>query len=408
MFFNLSQKAKYLANYEGVLGFKSRGVSASVAVVIFSFIFLSQFYILPSGFPQPGHWFGLILIGLSFCLSFPSFPLKNNILILLFCFLIYAFLLNSFWAIKASDLSFLRDNFFILYDFSIFISLSVLINNYSSSKRYIIIAGLGGFIFLLLVWHVGFGRYNFIPRYNGFFNDPNQMAFWILCVSAICILLAETQIIRAMVLLLAFALIALTLSRSGLLGIVPLAFGGGILVLSRYSLHKGLLVFSVISILFVALAYFGYFEFFGQSIERFRTTDFAAHADIRGYTRILKYPEYLFFGAGKGLDSRFGTNLEIHSTWVGLFFYYGIVGLGLVLLALYKIASRLAFAEKLLFLAPLAYGFATYGFRTPIFWVFLAVFAHVSLSRRLAHPTFEKVRDDFGRHITETSVGEPS
>lgn len=394
-------------NPNWVVKLNSGGLGAAVAVVISSFIFLSQFYILPSGNPQPGHWFGLFLIGMTFFLSFPKFSVKNNISIFLIYFSLYAFSLNAAWVIKLSDLSFLRDNLFILYNFLIFASLLLLMRNHVFSERGTIIGGLAGLLFLIVVWLLGYGRYNFGLRYNGFFNDPNQMAFWVLCVSAICILLGKSQVTRVVILFLAVFLVALTLSRSGLLGIVPLVLGWGLMAISRYSLQKKLVMLAVIPVSILALAYFDYFDFLIPLIERFQTTDFAAHGDIRGYARLLNYPEYLFFGAGKGLDWRFGTNLEIHSTWAALLFYYGVIGLGFVLFALYKIASRLTVAERLLFLSPLVYGFATYGFRTPIFWVFLAVFAHVSLSRRrFGQPPF-KVAESRGTFVSAPYPGKP-
>ena len=390
-----------------MLRFNSRIVGAASAFFISSFVFLSQIYILPSGNPQFGHWFGLISIGIAFFWLFPKFPVKNNSSIFLIYFSLYAFVLNAVWVIKLNDLSFLRDNFYILYNFLIFISLLLLMPKHAFAERGVIIGGVAGILFLLLVWILGYGRYNSGLRYNGFFNDPNQMAFWVLCVSAICILLSKSQVTRVVVLFLAVFLVTLTLSRSGLLGIVPLVLGGLLIVLSSFSLQKRLVMLAVIPVSVLALAYFGYFEFLIPLIDRFLTTDFATHGDIRGYTRILNYPEYLMFGAGKGLDWRFGTHYEIHSTWAGILFYYGVVGLGLVLFALYKIASRLTVAEKLLFLAPLAFGFATYGFRTPIFWVFLAVFAHVSLSRRRFGPSSLKVEENRGTLVSEPYLGKP-
>lgn len=51
----------------------------------------------------------------------------------------------------------------------------------------------------------------------------------------------------------------------------------------------------------------------------------------RGYDRICKYPEYLLFGAGEGAHYRFAEKSlflgEIHSSWAGVLFYYGIIDL---------------------------------------------------------------------------------
>lgn len=374
-------------------------------ILFLFFLLLSQVYIYSSGSPQPAHWIGLVLAISILWVNTGRYPVKSDAAFLLVMFSIYSAFINTTWSLWYKDFIFLIDNIYIAYNLLIFISLLVLMRRWHSFNQIIVFSCAISLSFLVTSWLLGYGRYNFGLRYTGFFNDPNQMAFWVLCVSAICILLSKSQVTRVVGLFLAVFLVALTLSRSGLLGIVPLILGGLLMILSWYSLQKKLVMLAVIPVSIVVLAYFGYFEFLIPLIDRFQTTDFAAHGDLRGYARILNYPEYLFFGAGKGLDWRFGTNLEIHSTWAALLFYYGVVGLGLVLFALYKIASRLTVAEKLLFLAPLAYGFATYGFRTPIFWVFLAVFAHVSLSRRRFGPSAVKVEESLGTLISEPYPG---
>ena len=47
----------------------------------------------------------------------------------------------------------------------------------------------------------------------------------------------------------------------------------------------------------------------------------------RGYDRLVKYSQYLLFGAGEGDYSRFGYDIEIHSTLGNILMSYGIIGL---------------------------------------------------------------------------------
>lgn len=107
-------------------------------------------------------------------------------------------------------------------------------------------------------------------------------------------------------------------------------------------------------------------------LDRFSVTDFGEQADLRGYGRPQNYPEFLLFGAGQGLDTRFMSEHEIHSSWVAIFFYYGLIGLTLFIILLWNIFSKLDIAEKLVFFAPMFYGISTYGLRSPIFWFFIA------------------------------------
>ena len=44
--------------------------------------------------------------------------------------------------------------------------------------------------------------------------------------------------------------------------------------------------------------------------------------EVRGYLRIIQYPQYLFFGAGQGMDERFDNinGYEVHSSFAGVLF----------------------------------------------------------------------------------------
>src|SRR5699024_8035594 len=75
---------------------------------------------------------------------------------------------------------------------------------------------------------------------------------------------------------------------------------------------------------------------------RLVNTDIAYALADRGYTQLIEYPKYLLFGAGQGLDSRFGDSAEIHSTWAGFLFYYGLIGLGLFLFFIFRVLREIS------------------------------------------------------------------
>ena len=245
-----------------------------------------------------------------------------------------------------------------------------------------------GILILAAMGILGIGRYIFFPRYNAFFNDPNQMAFWSLCVLAIILFCKDIKTqLKLVAFLCTFVIITLSASRSGLLGLFTLIFGLIFQFIVRKGKNSGIKSLVSICLLIIVFSFIGFMAIneYKESVSflfnRLNEVDFGEQSDIRGYGRILQYPEYTILGAGQGADLRFSvTGLEIHSTWAGLLFYYGAPGILLFLYIVYSIFVRLKFPEKFIFLGPLFYSFSTYGLRTPIFWIFLGIAAATAFS----------------------------
>jgi len=347
-------------------------------------LILSQFYFFKSGIPQPAHF--LMALPLFFYLlrkkAFVILPHKEKFPGFLIAFFLYAASINLFYAIKLQDYGFMFPIIYFLYGLVVYFVLQNIVL-YRKSGVLIINASLFlGLLLLFMMALVGLGDYRFFPRYNAFFNDPNQMAFWALCVSSM--LLAQrslSDLVKGLVFLFLFYIILKSASRSGLVGFSILVLGflvayiGSALSVSNYKKLVGVFF----GICFVIG--FGY-VFVKDNIEtiafvesRLNQVDVGDQAEIRGYTRFIDYPEYIFLGSGHGAEVRFNPkDLEIHSTWAGLLFYYGIPGLCLMLFFILKIVRRLSLSQNLIFAASLLYSFSTLGYRTPIFWVFLAFF----------------------------------
>ncbi|MDX5385787.1 MAG: hypothetical protein LPK15_06245 [Alteromonadaceae bacterium] len=344
---------------------------------------LSQFYFFKSGIPQPAH-FLMVLPFLFYLLRkrpFVILPRKEEFPSFLIVFFLYVASVNLFYAIYLQDYKFIFPVVYFLYGLVVYFVLQNIIL-YNNGLSIINIALFSGLVVLFLMAITGLGNYRFFPRYNAFFNDPNQMAFWALCVSSM--LLAQrslNDLLKGLVFLCLFYIILKSASRSGLVGFSVLVLGflvayvGSALSVSNFKKLAG--VFLGVSLV-VGLGY----VFVKDNIEtitfvesRLNQVDVGAQAGVRGYTRFLDYPEYIFLGAGQGAEIRFDPKeTEIHSTWAGLLFYYGIPGLLLMLGFILKIVRRLSLSQKLIFAAPLLYSFSTLGYRTPIFWVFLAFF----------------------------------
>ncbi len=336
--------------------------------------FLSGFYIFPSGLPQPAHMsiiFSFLLSGILY--NKIKISDSRNLII----FVIYASFINVFFTLLIGDLSYIVSTIYWIFNLILF---SVLVNlNISSIKklfhylRFIIPTSL---IINIVIWAVGAGRYDFNPRYNGYFNDPNQMAFWVLCSCAMGLILFNNLKLKIIIYFLSFFLILLTMSRSSTIGFLVLTLG-------LFFQHKGRLelkiIFTLIALLvgiasFFILLHFGFLDNiimrFSEGIE-----SNAEQASDRGFTNLINYPQYLLLGAGQGAFYLYSeTGNEIHSTWLGIIFYYGVIGLFLFVSFLFNIYRKLDFAEKIIFLGPMFYGFFTYSARTLVFWFLVSIF----------------------------------
>lgn len=347
----------------------------SINILLILAFFMSQFYLWTSGLPQFSHIF--------ITLALIVFLHRNNKIIIsdvkmLFMFICYVILVNLIWfMISGFETSYLLSLAYWIFNFLLFLLLVNLKNeNIDYFLKVILRFILFSYVLEIFLWAVGLGKYSFAPRYNGFFNDPNQMAFWVLSTCAIYLYLSNKKINNIIIYFLALFLIILTLSRSAILGFVLLTFGlifkqkGSILRKISLSLFSSI----VATLIFLILNNYGVFdEVIARILQGISEKD--EQAEGRGLDIILNFPEYLIFGAGQGNYGLYNPEgNEIHSTWFGIFFYYGIFGLSLFLTFIYTIARKLSFAEKIIFLSPMLYGFTTYSARTTIFWFLVAVF----------------------------------
>lgn len=347
----------------------------NISILLVLALFMSQFYFWSSGLPQFSHIFILLALLIFFC---KNNKIKVSNVKIIFIFLAYVILVNLTWfMISGFETSYLVSIGYWIFNFSLFL---LLVNLKDENAGYFlkVILRLIFFSYILeiFLWAVGLGKYSFSPRYNGFFNDPNQMAFWVLSTCSVYLYLSNRKINNIIIYFLALFLIMLTLSRSAILGFSLLTFA--IIFKQKGDIFKKILLslFSLLLVLLllVVLNRYGVFDsILARIMQGLLEKD--EQAEGRGFDILLNFPEYLLFGAGQGNYSLYSpAGNEIHSTWFGIFFYYGVFGLSIFLIFIYNIFRTLSFAEKILFLSPMLYGFTTYSARTTVFWFFIGVF----------------------------------
>lgn len=389
---------------------KSRfAVNSSRALIMAVFglqLWLTPFYLWESGLPQLTHLAGGAVVLLLLLLR-RRFVWQSGVMAPAALFAVYALVVNLIVYLFYEEWHTLISSFYYLYNVTLF--WAVLQIFYFEPSRAM---KLTRFPFLTLIglqavaFALGKGRFFGDSRFMGTFNDPNQLAHWVLW--AVIIVLVADYSLRFrltwwswLALTLGSVVLLASASRSGLLGFSVIVLGVG----TYYVFHRIRLRRKVVQKLLVSLSIFVFIVAFGLSITVLGASDervfdlqkklgqqvqfyvARVHEGIfkggqnleeRGYDRLWKFPDYLFLGAGEGANERWAEKStflgEIHSTLAGVAFYYGIPGTVLILFLIGRVWVSLPRVWlRILLLAPLLYSLGTYNLRNSMFWLGLAV-----------------------------------
>lgn len=372
-------------------------LSVSMLFLLLS-LALSSLYLWSSGLPQVSHFVGTLAIAWRLLFK-PKF----------YCgkwwrfgamFVCYTFIVGLIVFMTYSDIHTLLSPTYYAFDFAVFLLIVTL-----AREKKIFLLWIFGIhvvaLFLLAVCSVfGVGRNFEEGRFMFTFNDPNQMANWAVWAAIIVGTTGRavfgSWLPGLFTLFLAAVSIVFSASRSGTLGLGALVVIYVFMAVSwfiQFLQGKASLSFGKRTVLalcvLTALVVVGCLGITGKKFEtlvnqaRFLLDRFERRSPYetlegRGYDRIWKFPEYLFLGAGEGAHERYAGRTwflgEIHSSWAGLLFNYGIVGFCLFFAFLYFLLRDVHFFWfKAMFLSPFIYGFTIYNIRNWYFWVGIAV-----------------------------------
>lgn len=365
-------------------------------------LILSPIYLWSSGLPQLSHWVAVLAIGLRLILK-PRLYWER-------CwsigavFVLYTFVVALIVFAIHGDLHTILSPAYYTFGFLVFLFLVTL--SKEESKAFlpkVFWIHLIALIILTALSVLGVGRSFGEVRAMGTFNDPNQMANWVLWTTIIIGVagraLYGSWLSGLFALGLAFLGVVYTASRSGALGLFALLTVYGFMGFhsmlrfflnrARIRLARGAVLGIVTIVLVVVFGIASMASARGEQtgyilnqikfwLSRFQESSPYSTFEGRGYDRIWKFPEYLVFGAGEGAHERYADRTwflgEIHSSWAGLLFNYGLVGVILFFSFVYVLLRRIQdMWFKLMLLAPFMYGFATYNIRNWYFWVGLAL-----------------------------------
>jgi hypothetical protein len=364
------------------------------ARLFFIAVATSSVYVFPSGNPQPADF---LLMLASAMILMRQIPWIRGLRLLwpMVALTIWVVAVSAVWTALHPEGSFYRYPLFFIFNLIVMVTVVNLYSRLNDPNRFftratelaLLVSGLG---VILSVVAPGVLLASESARIAGFFNNPNQLAYFSLCMMGVILVLQEGRIV--------YHPLTLGALMSGVLGIFAAASlgamaGSAFLVLAFLAANwkRSMRILKALGIaLVVAVLAFG-FDIYteGAMIDRIQTRADRLEVKIdaveteRGYHRIIAHPEYLVFGAGEGSLERFpgyGT-LEIHSSLGTLLFSYGVVGIALFLLLFLRALRNAPVYVWLIMAAPLTYSLTHMGLRGTSFW-FLIVVVTVMYGKR--------------------------
>ena len=381
------------------------GNGTAAAVLFFLlFIFLKQFYLFPSGGMEAADvcLFASFFMLLCDCMRRrPERLLQLKTESLFYGFLASVVVINTYYGIRLG-----RGEFFRYTCFWIF--------NACAIWSFCYLTEYGGKAFLtginrvvkvnigvqLLIYLSGHGRifreYWGAIRYQGTFNDPNQLAFFLFMMILLLYLYRCRFGDRSFPVFYVLALPVLAASKSTgiLLGFFVFTILAVLYELYRIGCKKGVSVKVWILGICMGVLIFGLFLWWIWPAADFdvKTVDYnmltriqekiwkVAHGGLlglfldRGMEKLVLYPQYLLYGAGEGGFDRFTLASqvnEIHCCLFSVMFCYGLIPTSCLLVWLGRKLRRIDAAMTCAVIGLLAESFFLVNYRQPMFWMIL-------------------------------------
>lgn len=399
-------------------------------------LLLKPFYLLPSGSFQLGD-ICLVIAFVAYLLKKKSALYIEPCDFLLALFIICVVVINGiyFCIYQTSDFimqtSYYMFNFITVILFRAEMRSDVFLKRMSQVLRADLIAQLA-------IYCVGAGRWYLgvvggSSRYMGTFNDPNQLAFFMFSAYAFIQIVRSKRGIRAILIDDAVTLfIVLQTASTGMLAGTLLIFIPKIVKMAvtffsnkRFSGFAWLLMLSVC----YAMAVFPFahsemskgsslfvFERIGNKFSKLAGSNEGGTsfqdsilAD-RQLDKLILYPEKILYGAGQGAYERFeraNSANEIHSSFLGMLFYYGIGPFSVLMMWIvsnFKKAKQ-GFYVSLIYVAFFAETLTLTNQRQPLFWILLVLVALPTLSANDALGVKAKSGNGFKRFQNDGLAG---
>lgn len=353
-----------------------------IAALAFLSLAVSSIYVFPSGLPQPTD----AIFALAFFVAFFHAIMSRSDMGLgavpysLFLLTLWIAVVAMVWAMIYSSPRFLMDPLFWTYNLLVTAVTLLILRKVKSGERILSLA----ILVALFISAIGatIGLRDPSGRNTGFFNNPNQLAYFSICATA-CLMVLNDFRVSSMKIIAGYILGGIGLLSAASLGAIAGALGlVAALIVANGRSFLGFILLPVAALITVLALVFvdSYFENVISNTLMARYERSGTKIDDiyteRNYHRIVYFPEYNIMGAGSALhEERFFPHgrHEIHSSFGALLFNYGIVGLGFFLAYLVTVLRKSNLPILLTACAPLIYSITHMGLRFTMFWVLFAI-----------------------------------
>lgn len=364
-------------------------------ILLLLFILIRPFYVRASGQVQPADGFLMLYF---FCTVYRDF--KAEVLIpnikknkLFYIFLVLAIMINAFYHKVVPDPRFLFSSLYLVYMGVVVYSYDSGINKGLIDKiRYIL---YGNLMIQFLIYSSGLGRLYYelweegATRYMGTFTDPNQFGFYIFIVLLFAYLTkhekADTYLfpitsVMGIFLVIQSKSLAAFLGLAVLYTLALLRFIG-----EKFRVNKVILCVMLILTTtgvvyyFIPTSDFRIEDVEYNTVNRIRYKIYnVIYADgikdilrERAAEKIINYPEYFIYGAGEGNYERYYPEPvnEIHSSFINLFFSYGLIPFAILMGWFKKRLKGLNAVSLVCFITILIESMFLVNYRQALFWV---------------------------------------
>ena len=364
-------------------------------ILLLLFILIRPFYVRASGQVQPADGFLMLYF---FCTVYRDF--KAEVLVpnikknkLFYIFLVFAIMINAFYHKVVPDPRFLFSSLYLIYMGVVVYSYDSGINKGLIDKiRYIL---YGNLMIQFLIYSSGLGRLYYelweegATRYMGTFTDPNQFGFYIFIVLLFAYLTKHEKVdtylfpitsVMGIFLIIQSKSLAAFLGLAVLYTLALLRFIG-----EKFRVNKVILCVMLILTTtgvvyyFIPTSDFRIEDVEYNTVNRIRYKIYnVIYADgikdilrERAAEKIINYPEYFIYGAGEGNYERYYPEPvnEIHSSFINLFFSYGLIPFAILMGWFKKRLKGLNAVSLVCFITILIESMFLVNYRQALFWV---------------------------------------
>lgn len=352
--------------------------SFSISSVCFLLYFLLKpFYVFDSGTLQPGDFF--LVLSFAFLIYERKKGLRNDDYIY-GVFLICIILINFIYFHIYHATEFIKSCLYYVFNYMVILCFRHFMYDRKWLNGLCVVCKLNLLIQLFIyLFHLG-GYWEGTYRYMGTYTDPNQLGFALISTLAILFLLKDK--LRYLFVLIDLFLIIQT-SSSGMLIALLILVSLDCLIMLKKAMDNGGISYTVLFLIILgigAVLLLIMLDIIHIDWDHFRLSNklsgkrsvLQSFIDDRALNIAQEHPEFFLFGYGEGFSfHRYGHQEEMHSTWISLCFYYGILPFCIFLSWIYSNVRHIKIDAVPVYCAIFLEAFTLVNHRQASFWMII-------------------------------------